>query len=81
MATVFEVTVKPDAIKKRAQRQKKKIGTNVPSDATPQDDEESEGKPDKPVIVRNESGRFAEGTKIAGPGRPPKHAKNLLLFI
>jgi len=66
---LFEVAVKPDTIRKRADRQ---LRTNVHSDLTDGNNEENEEKPVKPVIVRNEQGQFSEGTKIAGPGRPPK---------
>ena len=67
---LFETKIPAETIKSRAYRQQ--VGLNEPSDSTPENDKEIGEKPDKPVIVRNDSGQFDKGTKIAGPGRPPK---------
>ena len=58
---VFEVYVKPETIRKRAERQDKG-GTNVPPQPTAEDDSEKEE-------IQIEHGGEREGA-----GRPPKHA-------
>ena len=65
------IELKEETAKTKYKRAAKTIGSNEPTVITTQNHDQSE---EKPVIVRNESGQFAEGTKIAGPGRKPKHS-------
>jgi hypothetical protein len=58
-----------DTLKKRAERIRSELGTNVPNEPTDQDHSEIQKKPE---ILRNEKGnQFVKGT-APGPGRKPK---------
>ena len=63
---LFEAKVKPRTIEQRARRQVD--ATNVASDTTPQDDEESEEN------RREQDGTFRKGVSGNPAGRPPKYA-------
>jgi len=65
---LFEVVIAPSTIKKRAQRAKTKMGTNVPNPSTLCNDEGNGGNWQN---WRDESGKFTKGHPGIG-GRPPK---------
>jgi hypothetical protein len=69
---LFDAKVKPRTIEQRARRIETSA-TNVASESTQGNDSRIEEKQDKQEIVRDDKGRFVEGTPMApGPGRPPK---------
>jgi hypothetical protein len=50
---MFEVSMNPETIKKRAQRLQNKNGTNVPNDSTPSNDSEKENNKEiRPLTLR-----------------------------
>ncbi|MBA3030867.1 MAG: hypothetical protein FP816_18915 [Desulfobacteraceae bacterium] len=62
---MFEVNIKPDTLKKRAQRIEKNIGTNVPKQSKPTEIIENP----TPEIIKN---RLPQGGGVRkGAGRPP----------
>jgi hypothetical protein len=73
---IFQVKINSDTLRMRAMRFAAKNpqgGTNVHTQPTPQEHTEFGEKPEGLVIIRDEKGHFAEGTKVAGPGRRPKN--------
>ena len=59
---MFEVYIKPETIRKRAERQSR-AGTNVPPQSTPENDSE------------NKDNQVSHGGKRKGAGPKPKHKK------
>ncbi len=70
---LFEASIPHDTLERRAERVKKKLGTNVPTPLTPSNPCENYDKRPNQVLT-NEKGEFQKGT-APGPGRRPKHEK------
>ena len=70
---IFEASIPHDTLERRAERAKKKLGTNVPTSSTPLNYADNLGKRPNQVLI-NDKGKFQKGT-APGPGRRPKHEK------
>jgi hypothetical protein len=74
IAKMFEASIPAGTLKKRAQRMKEKLGTNVPKPETHDNHSDNpEKRPNQPL--RDDKGKYVEG-KPPGPGRPCKYAKS-----
>jgi hypothetical protein len=69
----FEAKIPANTMRVRADRMKERLCTNVHSPSTNGNNSEIQEKPvETGMIVRGDNGRFAKGTKMAGPGRGAK---------
>jgi hypothetical protein len=74
IAKMFEASIPAGTLKKRAQRMKEKLGTNVPKPETLDNHSDNpEKRPNQPL--RDDKGKYVEG-KPPGPGRPRKYEKS-----
>ena len=73
---LFETAIPADTIKHRAQRMKEKLGTNVPSDATPEFAKENEHIQEIKIERRAERMRTKLGTNVPSNITPESAKEN-----